>query len=82
MNAPRDAHAAPLLEELGLATIEDRRKAHITKIIENCLEERCHPAVTNWFKLNHVSKIEENFQPRTAMGQKSFSYIGPVVYNK
>ena len=73
--APHDAHAAPLLEDLELESLETRRNRHICAIVDRCLNGRCHPAVCPLFiadEAGHVSCLRE---PKTAMGKKTFSYM-------
>ena len=36
---PRTAHAAPLLEALNLKALEDRRRAHISGLVEAMIAE-------------------------------------------
>ena len=39
---PADCHADPLLEELGLQSLQSRRIQHLLSTVSSCLENKCH----------------------------------------
>ena len=79
---PSDSHADPLLEELGLQSLQDRRIQHLLKIVSSCLEGNCHPEFINKF-LQDSSNSHAIILPntRTALGKKRFSYVGAEKFN-
>src|SRR5437867_3485885 len=80
---PSDSHAAPLLEELNLQSLESRRNQHLVKIVTSCIEKKCHPDFINKFSKSLSSVNELSMPPsRTLLGRKRFSFIGAAEYNK
>jgi len=78
---PRDTHAAPLLDELGLQSLECRRNKHIIGIVRSILENECHPALQEMFKAGTDGRILTPYSPRTALGAKRFSCTGATIFN-
>jgi hypothetical protein len=71
---PRLTHSAPLLEELGLEPLEERRKKHVVDMVVKCLENKCHPRISELFKWNAENLIVPMPEPlRTKnSGEKMF----------
>jgi hypothetical protein len=81
-NAPRDAHAAPLLERLSLESLLARRTTHACQLVSDCLRGHCHPALKNWFTLNGDGGVTQSTNvPKTAAGRKQFSFTAAALYN-
>jgi len=78
---PRDAHAAPLLDELQLQSLECRRNKHIVGIVKTILEGECHPALMGMFEAGTDGRIQPKYTPRTALGGKRFACTGASVFN-
>jgi hypothetical protein len=81
-HAPRNAHAAPLLEELDLQSLEDRRLLHITDLVKACLSNERHPAFENFFALENNKMLKTNPTPKNSACKKQFSHFGAEVYNR
>ena len=79
MNTDRQAHAAPLLEALGLAPLSDRRTKHIECIVTNIVTGRAHPFFQNFFKQSTDDMTISNTESR--LRAKSFSSFGKQIYN-
>ena len=78
LRQPRDAHAEPLLNELNLVPLSDRRSAHAIKIAKSIVNESCHPALHSMLSLLPDSTVE--IPPtRTLLGR--FSIAGAKLYN-
>jgi len=80
-DAPRDAHAAPLLQELGLDPLETRRRKHIRTLIEDIISGNCHPALVDMFEVRPDGSITNNEAASTNLGRKRFSIFGRELYN-
>jgi hypothetical protein len=80
--APPDAHSAPLMQNLGLQTLSQRRIKHITQIVQNCTVEKCHPAFNELFTFDQDMRLIQEYEPRTAAGRKRFSYYGRLIYSE
>ena len=76
-----DSHSAPLLAELKLKPLEERRDIHITKIINDILRNDCHPAARGMFELTEDGSVTNNASARTALGRSRFSIWGREKYN-
>ena len=79
----RDAHAEPLLTQLGLRSLADRRKERAIGIIEAILKGECHPALLN--SVDPSPEAEDKLivkKPRTAIGSRRFSVAGVVAFNE
>jgi hypothetical protein len=79
--APRDAHAAPLLEALNLQPLVVRREEHIVKLMKAMLLGASHPAFNNLFNVLEDGAVEVRYIPRIGIGAKRFSVAGPRIYN-
>ena len=80
-DAPRDAHAAPLLESLSLKSLEERRSDHILSTVINIVSGNCHPAFKDYFQLAADETISA-IHSRLKMGNKRFKIIGASIYNQ
>ena len=75
---PRNTHAAPLLDDLGLENLDVRRERHLQGIVSKCAMKRAHISlceVVEGFK-KHKTKA------RTAAGKKRFSYIAYKAWQR
>ncbi len=88
---PRD-HIREMHQELKLDMLEDRRKYHLLAECHKNVHSNKHTPLRRFFKLN-VSNPKRRTRcvckydvqvPRvkTTLGQKAFSYIEPVTWNK
>ena len=80
--APHDAHSAPLLLELDLKSLEQRRVDHICRVVSQCLQGQCHPALANWFSADAEGFVIQSSQPSTAPGKKRFTYTAVNLFNR
>jgi len=64
--AKRDAHAAPLLESLGLECLNLRRRNRVRKQLKNIRSQSCHPA------LNNIIQETNPLDTRTMIGKRRF----------
>ena len=80
-SAPRDAHAAPLLQALKLENLGDRRKAHIEKIIKSILSNSCHPALCNLFTQLNDGRIVNDEKFRIKFSARRFSIFVRNLFN-
>ncbi len=80
-SAPRDAHAAPLLQSLNLEPLDERRNAHISSIVRSILLGNCHPALKNMFRYTTEGKAANDDKARIGFGRKRFSILAKNVYN-
>jgi len=79
--APRNAHAAPLIERLQLDTLENRRKKHVNGIVEAIIAKKCHPVVRDMFELTENNFLE--IKPTlTGHGKKRFCVAAANIYNE
>jgi retron-type reverse transcriptase len=77
---PRDAHAAPLLKELKLDSLESRRSARVRKLVGSIIARDCHPAMVPLFnQLQDLSIAVE--ATRTGLGKRRFSIYGAKLHN-
>jgi len=79
---PRRAHAAPILEKLGLESLATRREDHMLKIIDSIIQNKCHPALTNTFTQDTDGRLANDATARIQIGGKRFSVVGKEVFNK
>ena len=79
---PRRAHAAPILEKLGLDPLDIRRENHVLKIVNSIMQKNCNPALRDLFKLESYGRLINDFTARIKIGEKQFSVVGRVIYNK
>ena len=80
--APRNAHSAPLLSSLGLQSLESRREKHVLDLVRSILEQECHPALKDIFKVTEDGKIVIQYQAQKKVGSKRFCLYGANLYNK
>ena len=80
-NEARDAHAAPLLQKLGLQSLDERRTLKILKTVDKILDNKCHPYLTNMFSLDNDGLVANNESFRTTFGKKRFSIYAKDLYN-
>jgi len=74
VNAPFDAHAAPLLEQLGLQSLQQRRCNRMHKVSNEILLGNCHPAISKLFCITHHLSPTQGSN-RTSAGKKRFSVL-------
>ena len=79
--APRDAHSEPILEALGIESLEKRRSDHIIDLVEAIIEKNCHPAFFNFFHPPQDGILPITVNPRLKIGGKRFSVMGAQLYN-
>ena len=82
MNVPRDAHSAPLLEELSLESLSARRFKHSLSIILNILCGNCQPALSEFFVLLPDGSMAIPGKSKLRLGGKRFRMQGVDVYNE
>lgn len=80
--ADRDAHAEPLLTQLGLRSLADRRKERAIGIIEAILTGECHPALLDLVNPSPEADKLVVKNPRTAIGSRRFSVAGASAFNE
>ena len=80
-NAPRDAHAAPIIEALGLQSLHDRRKKHLLKLTNDILSCDTHPGLYDLMELNEKNEIEVS-NARTRIGNRRFTITAAKVFNE
>ena len=79
--APRDAHAAPLLSGLGLEDLNTRREKHLLSLTYGILQGKTHPAMSNLLCLDDDGSLTE--QPfRTTVGSRRFSVLAAKLVNR
>src|SRR5437867_3291260 len=74
-NEKRDAHAAPLLQKLGLQSLEKRRETKILKTVDNILSNNCHPHLANMFQLDVNGQLANNETTRITFGKKDSLFM-------
>ena len=75
-NVPADSHAEPLLAELGLKSLHDRRLQRTMKIVTNSLLGNCHPELINKFLEDEAEVLKLKVpSTKTVMGRKRISYL-------
>ena len=77
-----DAHAEPLLADLNLALLSERRKNHVLDIIDKITKNSCHDGLLdliNYSQLNSELVMETS---RTMIGRKRFSTVAAATYNQ
>ena len=75
VDAARDAHSAPILEQLGIHSLHDRRKNHVYQLVGQILQGVCHPALREMFRENEdgVLASSSTYLDRTKLGTRRFS---------
>ena len=79
---PRQAHSAPLLEALNLQTLASRRTKHILDLVNSILQEECHPAFRDFFRVDGEGEIVVSHQAKKRVGARRFCFQGAEVFNK
>ena len=83
MGLPRDAHAAPLLENLRLPSLESRRRHHIVDLVERALSGHSHPTLGGFFRrLGPGGLVTGDCTARVGAGRKRFRVHRALVYNE
>jgi len=82
---PRRTHAAPLMASLGLESLSKRRDNHVLSVVSKCLNNACHPAVTELINnalgsINGSGNSVIRAPPRTVAGKRKFSYFAGELY--
>jgi len=83
-NVPSDSHSEPLLKELELCPLHDRRVKRTIKLVMDSIENSCHPGLANKFLEEDEEDNGVNLRlplAKTAMGRKRFSYFGAELFN-
>ena len=83
-NVPSDSHSEPLLKELDLCSLHDRRVKRTVKLVMDSLNNNCHPGLSNKFLEDEEGDDGGNLRlpsTKTAMGRKRFSYFGADLFN-
>jgi len=78
---PRDAHADILLLFLKLDALNDRREAHIVKLIKSFISGKCHPAMPSLVEAR-TDKTLRVSQSNTSLGKRRPSVLGANLYNQ
>jgi len=83
LNVPSDSHSEPLLKQLGLSSLQDRRAARALKLVIDSTEGNCHPGLANKFQEEEGEDGTKLKLPGTksSMGRKRFSYYGAELFN-
>ena len=81
-HAHPQAHALPLLNDLELEPLVDRRKNHIVSIVENILEGRCHPAMRDYFVQLNSGQVDSSCVALKGIGRKRLKIFGAEVFNE
>ena len=81
LRAPRNAHAAPLLQTLRLDTLENRRNEHIVKLVQSCMSDSCHPAFRGMFERQPDGSAANDATARIGIGRRRFSIYAKTVFN-
>ncbi len=79
---PSDSHSDPLLQELGLQSLQERRIHRLLNIVSSCLDGNCHPELRNKFLKEDSTNTKLSLPTaRTSVGKKRFSYVGADRFN-
>ena len=78
---PRDAHADILLLFLKLDALNDRREAHIVKLIKSFISGKCHPAMPSLVEAR-TDKTLRFSQSNTVLSKRRPSVFGANLYNQ
>ena len=77
-NSPPQAHSAPLLLQLGLDALSQRRLSHIQALVKDIMLGKSHPYFENFFQNNDTTNC-----PGIKLKQldlKRFSHFGTDVF--
>jgi hypothetical protein len=85
-HAPRGAHSEPLIRELRLQSLSERRERHVMKIVEACIREDYHPALNPLFELQEDDidgmLLAVDVTGRINIGKRRFSIFARELYNR
>ena len=79
---PPDSHAEPLELALNLQALNQRRVAHLLKIVTDSLASNCHPLLFDKFTFAMGKSSLAIRNSRTTMGKKAFSSYAAIEYNQ
>lgn len=84
LHCPRDTHAAPLLQKLGLEQLSVRREEHIIRLVQNILSGSCHPAFQSLFTASDEdgSVLSTTPAARIGYGNRRLGIYARELYNK
>jgi len=78
---PRDAHADIVLLLLKLTDLDDRREAHLLKLIKLFLSGKCHPAMPSVVEVRSDKTLLVS-QCMVTLGMQQPSVFGANIYNQ
>ena len=79
--APNDAHAAPILAQLNLDSLMERRKLRIKDLVVKAIENKSKLSLTELFVMDNNGKIAIPSW-RTLSGKRRFSVIAAKLFNE
>lgn len=79
--SPRNSHSAPILEQLNLEPLHERRAKHVINLVKQFLSGDCHPSLIEMFQLDERGMIEGEDNSRRRIGKRRFSEYGRMLYN-
>ena len=65
---------------LIIGSLDTRRHAHISDLVETILDKRCHPAFFDFFTVDNKGVVAAKITPRLRIGAKRFAVMGPTIY--
>ena len=77
----RQAHSAPLLDELKLQNLNERRDDHVLDLMQYFLNNNKHPAFDKFLAINADNTICRGNPLRTVAGKKRIAHYGAELYN-
>lgn len=80
---PRNTHSAPLLDQLRLDSLQDRREEHIIALVKQLLGDTCPPALSGMFTKTELGNVSNSStrDPKHRIGKKRFSVHAELLYN-
>jgi Reverse transcriptase (RNA-dependent DNA polymerase) len=78
---PRNAHSAPLLANLKLEPLSDRRSNHAISLAKSFLSGECHPALKEMFRSTLDGRIDNDISSRIRIGNRRFSEFAKTSFN-
>lgn len=79
--SPRNSHSAPILEQLNLESLSERRTTHVINLVKQFLAGDCHPSLMDMFQSGEGGRIEGEENSRRRIGKRRFSEYGRMLYN-
>ena len=79
--APRDAHAAPLVQSLKLESLGSRRTRNVASLVSSCISDHCHPSFSGMFIMQPDGTVANGRRSRIALGNRRFSVFGKQLFN-